>query len=202
MRSSRSARAPISSSKADGNAALPAALAARRRAKRLFSGREVDASLRRMAGELTPHLAGRNPVVLAVMHGGAFAAVELCRRFDFAHEFDYVHVESYRGEIGGELRWRKRPRRALAGRTVLIVDDILDRGRTLRALEHELDRIGVAKRFSAVLVRKRVANPGRRPKVDAFGLEVDDVYVFGSGMDYSGYWRSLNGVFALETHDD
>jgi hypoxanthine phosphoribosyltransferase len=152
-----------------------------------------------MASELAPRLARANPVVLAVMQGGAFAALELARRFDFPHELDYVHVTRYRGDVRGRnLEWRVRPSAGLAGRTVLVVDDILDRGTTLLALERELGRAGVAERLTAVLVVKRFATPRRRPHVDAAGLTVDDVYVFGSGMDYRGYWRSLRGVYAAQ----
>ena len=152
-----------------------------------------------MAAELAPRLRSANPIVLAVMHGGAFTAMELCKRFRFAHELDYVHVTRYRGETrGGGLVWRVRPRPALAGRTVLIVDDILDRGKTLRALDAELERIGVEERLSAVLVVKRLAIK-KRPSVTVAGLGVDDVYVFGSGMDYRGYWRGLAGIYAVGT---
>lgn len=169
----------------------------RRTARRLHSARDVARALDRMAATLAPRLRDSNPIVLAVMHGGAFAALELCKRFDFPHEFDYVHVTRYRGETeGGGLTWRVRPRKSLAGRTVLVVDDILDEGKTLRALDAELERIGVRNRFTAVLVVKRLARV-RRPKVTAAGLTVDDVYVFGSGMDYRGYWRELGGIFAV-----
>jgi hypoxanthine phosphoribosyltransferase len=171
----------------------------RRSARRLYSARDVTRALDRMAAELEPRLEDANPVVLAVMHGGAFTALELCKRFRFAHELDYVHVTRYRGGTrGGGLTWRVRPRKALAGRTVLVVDDILDRGKTLRALDIELERIGVEERLRAVLVVKRLAVT-KRPSVTAAGLVVDDVYVFGSGMDYRGYWRSLPGIYAVAT---
>ena len=163
----------------------------------MHSAREVARALDRMAAELTPQLEHTNPVVLAVMHGGAFTAIELCKRFSFAHEFDYVHLTRYAGDTrGGELTWIKRPSRTLAGRTVLVVDDILDHGKTLSALDVELERLGVAKQLRAVLVVKRLALPDR-PSVAVSGLAVDDVYVFGSGMDYRGYWRSLAGIFAV-----
>ena len=175
-----------------------AAQRARRAARRLYSSRDVARALDRMAAQLTPRLEHSNPVVLAVMHGGAFAALELCERFAFPHEFDYVHVTRYRGATRGrDLRWRVRPSKALAGRTVLIVDDILDHGTTLRALHAELDRIGVAKRLSAVLVVKHLKRKQARPQVIVSGLAVEDVYVFGSGMDYGGYWRALRGIYAL-----
>lgn len=174
------------------------ALAARRTARRLCSAREIANALQRMAEKIDDELAGTNPVMLAVMQGGMFAAVELSRRLSLPHELDYVHVTRYAGGTrGGAIEWRVRPNVRLAGRTVLVVDDVLDRGHTLHALRAELRRIGVATQRTAVLVVKRVAGAGRRPKVDYTGVEVDDVYVFGCGMDYRGYWRGLPALYAL-----
>lgn len=156
-----------------------------------------------MAIEIERRLAHTNPVVLAVMHGGVFTAVELCRRFRFPHEFDYVHATRYAGDTkGGALEWRVRPSATLARRTVLVVDDILDHGHTLRALVRELERVGVAAQHTAVLVVKRLGRRMRRPEVDFAGLEIDDVYVFGCGMDYRGYWRELKALYAVAERDD
>ena len=133
------------------------------------------------------------------MNGGAFTAVELCRRFDFPHEFDFVHVTRYEGGlVGGKLSWRAWPDRDMTGRTVLVVDDILDRGDTLEAVCRRLRRSGAAQVKLAVLVIKRLAKPRPRPVVDFEGLEVEDVYVFGCGMDYKGYWRGLGGIYAAD----
>lgn len=151
-----------------------------------------------MADDVHARLATTNPVVLAVMRGGMFAAVELCQRFRFPHELDYVHVTRYAdGTRGGSIEWRVRPSAELAGRTVLIVDDVLDRGYTLEALQRELRKIGVAAQHTAVLVVKRVQAKRKRPRVDFAGVEIDDVYVFGCGMDYRGYWRGLRSLYAL-----
>lgn len=170
-----------------------------RTARRLYTARDISRALRRMADEIAADLTGSDPVVLAVMQGGAFAAIELSRRFRFAHEFDFVHLTRYaRGTHGGEIEWRVRPSPALKGRSVLIVDDVLDRGHTLRALRAELRRIGVARQRTAVLVVKRVPGARARPKVDYVGVEVDDVYVFGCGMDYLGRWRGLPALYAVE----
>ncbi len=174
------------------------ALAARRGARRVCSAREIARALQRMADAITADLAGEDPVVLAVMHGGAFAAVEICRRLHFPYELDFVHVTRYaRSTRGGEIEWRVRPSADLMGRTVLVVDDVLDRGHTLRALAAELKKVGVARQLTAVLVVKRVANARARPRVDYRGVEVDDVYLFGCGMDYRGYWRGLPALYAL-----
>jgi hypoxanthine phosphoribosyltransferase len=175
------------------------ALDVRRTARRVCSARVVAQALGRMADEIDARLAQANPIVLAVMHGGMFAAVELSKRLRFPHELDYVHVTRYaNGTQGGKLEWRKRPGKSLAGRTVLVVDDVLDRGHTLRALHAELERVGVAARQTAVLVVKKVHGKGNRPKVDYVGVETDDVYLFGCGMDYRGYWRGLPALYALD----
>jgi hypoxanthine phosphoribosyltransferase len=180
------------------SAAADDALAARRSARRIASAREIARALQRMADAITADLAAEDPVVLAVMHGGAFAAVELCRRLSFPYELDFVHVTRYaRSTRGGKIEWRVRPSAELTGRTVLVVDDVLDRGHTLRALTAELKKVGVARQRTAVLVVKRVANARGRPKVDYRGVEVDDVYLFGCGMDYRGYWRGLPALYAL-----
>jgi len=98
----------------------------------LYSTAEVMRAINRMVAAATSRLKHANPVVLAVMHGGAFTAIEMSKRFDFPHEFDYVHVTRYgSGVAPGELTWRVRPSVELKGRTVLVVDDILDRGHTL-----------------------------------------------------------------------
>jgi hypoxanthine phosphoribosyltransferase len=177
----------------------PDATAIRRRARLLYSARQVGGAITRMAREIEATLAGTNPVILAVMHGGVFTAVALSARLSFPYEFDYVHVTRYANRLtGGELDWRVKPSPRLAGRTVLIVDDILDRGVTLTALQHELRRIGVARQYTAVLAVKDVRERVERPPVDFSGFAIEDVYVFGCGMDYDGYWRGLRELYAVE----
>jgi hypoxanthine phosphoribosyltransferase len=169
-----------------------------RRARLLYSAREVSRAITRLARKIEATLADTKPVVLAVMHGGVVLAVELCARFKFPYEFDYVHVTRYANQLtGGELEWRVKPNAALAGRTVLIVDDILDRGITLAALREELTAVGVAAQYAAVLVTKRLSDVVDRPAPDFCCFTIDDVYAFGCGMDYKGYWRGLRGLYAI-----
>ena len=178
------------------------ATAVRRRARLLYSPRAVARVLTRMAREVEQAVGGADPVILAVMHGGIFTAVELAARCEFPYELDYVHVTRYaNGLAGGALEWRARPSPQLAGRTVLIVDDVLDRGVTLAALEAELADVGVARTCKAVLVVKELHVPLQRPVVEIRGFTVEDVYVFGCGMDYKGYWRGLRGLYAADERD-
>jgi len=177
--------------------ALADALEARARARLVASAADVEAAIDRMAAAIVARLADRCPVVLPIMHGGAFTAVALCKRFRFPYEFDYVHVSSYRRELtGGALEWRARPHAELRGRSVLLVDDVLDRGTTLAAVRAELDALGAVDVHTAVLVVKQLADAPDRPRVDFVGLTTGDAYLFGCGMDYKGYWRGLPELYA------
>jgi hypoxanthine phosphoribosyltransferase len=176
---------------------LDEAIVARRDARRVLSREEVAAVYDRMAGSISARLAGANPVVLAVMNGGAFTAIELCRRFDFPYDFGYVHATRYANRLtGGDIEWHVEPRPDLEGRTVLLVDDILDVGVTLAALEQALVGRGVAHLYKAVFAVKTFERPVERTDVDFEGTRIPDVYVFGCGMDYKGYWRGLPELLA------
>ncbi len=176
------------------------ALAVRDAARELASAAQISAALDRLASDLTAAVGQTCPVLVAVMTGGVFTATELARRLDFPHEFDYVHLTRYGKTLaGGEIEWVVRPAASLRGREVVIVDDILDRGDTLAALRAAFAELGVARLYTAVLVVKDLAQPNvPRPRVDFFGLRVEERYVFGCGMDYKGFWRGLPALYAVD----
>ncbi|KTC97110.1 hypoxanthine-guanine phosphoribosyltransferase [Legionella geestiana] len=165
----------------------------------LYTTAQVEAALDKMASAIHERLHDKNPVIVCVMIGGLVPMANLLLRLDFPLEVDYVHATRYRGEItGGELHWKVRPRLELKDRTVLVVDDILDGGVTLASILKEVEAIGAKEVMSAVLVdkhHKRV--PEGLQKADFVGLEVDDHYIFGYGMDYNEYLRNAPGIFVV-----
>lgn len=164
----------------------------------LISQEEVERALDRMAEEITRDLGDKLPVFYCVMNGGLITTGHLLTRLGFPLEVDYIHATRYRGKTrGGELFWRVSPEVPMAGRHVVIVDDILDEGATLAAILDYCREAGAASITTAVLVDKqhdRKAVPGH--KADYCSLEVADRYVFGFGMDIKGYWRNAPGIFA------
>lgn len=164
---------------------------------------EVSAALDRMAADISERLADSNPLCYAVMNGGLVIAGRLLSRLHFPLEVAYLHATRYGHELNGStmLDWRMRPSQDMAGRTVLIIDDILDEGHTLEAIIAHCRDQGAAAVYSAVLVHKqhdRKARPGMKP--DFHGLDIADRYLFGCGMDYKGYWRNAPGIYALKDH--
>ncbi|MDA8128110.1 MAG: hypoxanthine-guanine phosphoribosyltransferase [Betaproteobacteria bacterium] len=167
-------------------------------AERIASEEDVQAVLDRLAGEIGQALGQTFPLVLAVMGGAVVFAGQLLPRLRFPLEFDYLHVTRYRGNTeGGAVEWRVLPGQNVAGRNVLVLDDILDEGETLAAIRDKLVGMGAAQVWSAVLTDKDngLAKPIR---ADFVGLDVPDRYVFGCGMDAYGLWRNLPAIYALK----
>lgn len=175
----------------------PEVLAARRRAELMVSAEQVAAAIDRLSVRLSVDLCDSNPLVLTVMHGALPFAGTLLLRLNFPLEIGYLHVGRYReATTGGALAWHAEPDYQLGGRTVVIVDDILDRGDTLRALMTWAEQAGAARVASVVLVDKEVSAE-RTVQADYVALTCPDRYLFGCGMDYRGYWRNLPAIYAL-----
>lgn len=166
----------------------------------LFTHNEVEAALDRMALNIQEKLHDKNPVILCVMVGGLVPMGNLLPRLDFPLEVDYVHATRYRGDIRGhDLVWKVRPSAHLEGRSVLVVDDILDGGITLAAIIEEIKAMGAKEVYSAVLVDKQHTRlPEGLPEADFVGLTVDDHYIFGFGMDYNEYLRNAPGIYVVD----
>ncbi|KEA65537.1 Hypoxanthine-guanine phosphoribosyltransferase [Marinobacterium lacunae] len=166
----------------------------------LFSQAEVEAAINRMAHSITEQMQDANPVVFSVMNGGLVIAGQLLTRLNFPLEASYLHATRYRNTTSGhELEWKVPPMVDFKGRPVLIIDDILDEGHTLAAIIDYCRDAGAADVQCAVLVNKlhdRKARPNL--KAEFVGLEVEDRYIFGYGMDYQGYWRNAPGIFAIK----
>jgi hypoxanthine phosphoribosyltransferase len=116
----------------------------------------------------------------------------------FPLEFDYIHATRYRGTTaGGGIEWRALPASGVAGRTVLVLDDILDEGPTLAAIRQRLVSLGAQEVLTAVLADKAIGRP-KPLAADFIGLTVPDRYVFGCGMDVHGAWRNLPAIYAVK----
>lgn len=165
----------------------------------LYSKTEVDTALDRVATEISYKLSHSNPVFLCVVVGGIVALGNLLPRLDFPLEVDYIHATRYRNTTRGhEIEWRAEPSVDLSGRTVVVVDDILDGGITLQEIVNYCKSQNAEQVYTAVLVDKHNARlDGGYRKADFTGLKVDNHYVFGYGMDYKGYLRNAPGVYVV-----
>jgi hypoxanthine phosphoribosyltransferase len=153
-------------------------------------GRRIDAALD-----------GERAVFLTVMNGALIFAGQLALSIRTDLEFDYVHATRYRGATSGsELHWLSEPHLALTDRVVLLVDDILDEGHTLKAVRDDCYRRGARTVYIVSLCTKRHDRLVEGLCADFNGVELPDRYVFGYGMDYHEQGRNLPGIYALKEH--
>ena len=166
----------------------------------LFTEAQVEHAIDTMATEISKDLADKNPIVFSVMNGGLVLTGKLVTKLGFPLEISYLHATRYRDKTrGADLEWRTYPQQSLKDRAILIVDDIYDEGATLGAIVDHSRKEGASEIHIAVLVDKqhdRKARPDIIP--DYIGLQCEDRYVFGYGMDYKGYWRNAPGIYAVK----
>ena len=151
-----------------------------------------------LAEKISLDLKDNNPLLLCVMTGGIIPLGHLATRLSFPLHIDYIHATRYRGETsGGELHWLQEPSISLQDRNILIVDDIFDEGITLLEIDKYCKDKGAANVHSAVLVNK-IHDRKVDFAPDYVGLELEDRYLFGFGMDYKNYLRNINAIHAVK----
>ncbi len=171
-------------------------------ATEVFDAVAVQAALARMAGQINARFehegAPAFPLVLGVMGGAVVFAGQLLTRLSFPLEFDYIHVTRYGAkDHGGRIEWKVEPRADVRGRTVIVLDDILDEGETLAHVQERLLAMGATEVLLAVFADKAIGK-SKPARPDYVGLVVPNKFLVGYGMDAYGYWRNLPGIWALD----
>lgn len=166
----------------------------------LYSEKEVEAALDKMAEQINVLLADREPLLLCVMNGGVVVAGKLITRLSIPLTIDAINASRYQNQTsGGSIKWILKPGTSLKDRTVLIIDDVLDEGITLAAIYEYCLNQGASSVYSAVLVNK-ILDHEKPITADFIGLDVTNGYLFGYGMDYKGYLRNASGIYACKEY--
>lgn len=159
---------------------------------------EIEAMITRLGAQIDHALEGERAVFLTVMNGALMFAGQLALAIRTDLEFDYVHATRYRGQTtGDELHWLREPIATMQDRTVLLVDDILDEGHTLKAVRDDCLRRGARRVLIASLCTKDHDRLIDGITSDFNGIELPDRYVFGYGMDFHEQGRNLPAIYAL-----
>jgi hypoxanthine phosphoribosyltransferase len=175
------------------------------RAEELVDADAVQAAVRNVAGVLNARFdndgTGAFPLVLGVMGGAVVFTGNLLPQLRFPLEFDYIHVTRYGdSDRGGEVVWKVIPRQDVTGRTIIVLDDILDEGETLAKVKQRLLDMGAAEVILAVFADKALEK-AKPVQADIVGLTIPNRFVVGFGMDAHGYWRNLPGLWVIKDAD-
>ncbi len=163
----------------------------------IYSAEAIKKAICKIATDITQSLENTTPIIICTMTGGLVFAGQLLTQLKFLLEVDYAHASRYQNNIAhNTLTWHSMPNLDLNGRTVLLLDDILDEGMTLLAMKEKCLSLGALQVFSAVLIEKKL--PHTKPiKADFVGLQAPNEYLFGFGMDVDGYFRNLPAIYVL-----
>ena len=164
----------------------------------LFDEATILARLDQIAAQIVTDFHDRELTVIAILNGSLMFMADLLRRIPLPLKLDCLSVASYHGgvETSGELIFRQIALPDIAGRHLLILDDILDSGTTLAGVRQKLETAGPLSIRACVLLQKKKAR-SRPVEADYVGFEIEDEFVVGYGLDYAERYRNLPCIGVL-----
>lgn len=164
----------------------------------LFSGAIIAQRVHELAAAVSADHVEKSLLILGVLKGGIHLASDLVRRLTIPVTLDFIQAKSYRGiHSGGSVELLVKPTVMIRDQHVVVVEDILDTGRTAAAIVDWIEAQGPAGLKVCTLADKpsrRMADIG----ADYVGFEIDDQFVVGYGMDYEEHYRELPDIYVLE----
>ena len=167
----------------------------------LIPADEVHARVKALGQEISAAYAGKEPLLISVLKGSVVFLADLMREISVPHAIDFMAVSSYGAatESSGIVRILKDLNESIAGKDVLIVEDIIDSGHTLAYLRSLL----LGRQPASLRIVTLLSKPSRREvdvPVDWVGFEIPDKFVIGYGLDYAERYRDLPYIGVLKKH--
>lgn len=166
--------------------------------KELISREEIEKRISELAEELDTHYEGKEIIALCVMRGSVFFAVELTLKMKTKMRLEFITLSSYNGtESSGNIELVENLRESLENKDVLIIEDIIDTGRTMSYLLEYLKSKNPRSLKLCVLADK----PSRRVvevPIDYIGFEVPNKFIVGYGFDIDNYYRNIPYIGYIE----
>jgi len=164
------------------------------RLRLLFSKDQIEAAVGMLADQLNQRFAEKDPLFLVVMNGAYMFATDLLKQFIHPCTLAFIDVKSYSGTTRFVLDADSSRIPDLTNRHVVILEDIVDSGTTMAWLKKETAGCGAASVTTAALLNKLVPHEA---DADLYGLDVEDLFVVGYGLDLDGRYRNLPQIFEL-----
>lgn len=178
---------------------MPAPSSRPRTLRLLYSRHEIADAVERLAGELARDYAGQEPVLVGVLSGAFMFLSDLARALPLPSIIEWVRLGSYGSgtESSGKVEWLLGPSLDLRGQPVIIVEDIVDTGRTAYSLMERLKRHEPASLVICALLDKRARREVEVP-VRYVGFMAPNEFIVGYGLDYAEQYRNLPDLYVLE----
>jgi hypoxanthine phosphoribosyltransferase len=164
----------------------------------IYSEIEIKKAIQNIADQVNQTIKTNDLYVLCVMNGALIFAGQLLPRLEKNIQYSYIHATRYASSLtGGPIHWLVKPPIDIEGKTVLILDDILDEGITLREIAATCEAMKAKAIFTAVLFDKEIEKE-KSYFPNFTGLKVPNRFVFGYGLDCKGLGRNLPHLYALD----
>lgn len=158
---------------------------------------KILASIGKMARQMNEQLDGKTPLFVCILNGAFMFASDLMKQIHIPCDITFVKVASYAGtHSNGEIKQLIGFNEQVAGRTVVILEDIIDTGNTIAALIDQVKALGPAQVKVATLLFKPEALQ-RQVQIDYVGMEIPNDFIIGYGLDYNGHARNLKDIYTL-----
>lgn len=166
-----------------------------------ISSSQIEEMVKQMASQINTHYKGyqKPPVFLITLSGAMMFAAELSKHIDFLIEWAFIKCSSYgdSDKSCGCVKFIIEPTADLAGRDVIVIEDIVETGLTWIAMRDKLTQIGAKSVAIATMLLKKEVYKYPTIKLDYVGMEIDNKFVVGYGLDYGGLGRNLNRIYKL-----
>ena len=167
--------------------------------KVLFSKEQLAKRIKELAAQLDKDYAGKTPLMVAILKGSVMFFTDLIREMTLPLEIDFMSISSYGSGVksSGEVKMIKDLDKKIEGKDVIIVEDIVDSGYTMKYLTHLLE----ARNPSSIKICALLDKPSRRETdvaVDYKGFEVGNEFVVGYGLDYAARYRNIPFIGILK----
>lgn len=162
-----------------------------------ISATEIDSAVQKIAAQINTELAGKNPLFVCVLNGVFLFAADLLRKIETPCEISFIKVSSYEGTTStGEVKTQIGLKEDIKGRTIVVVEDIIDSGNTIAKLLPLLENQQPSSIKIATLLFKPAAFK-KDYKIDYIGMEIPNDFVVGYGLDYNGLGRNLPEIYKI-----
>ena len=166
--------------------------------KVLINEEQINERLNKLANQIMKDYEGKDIVFLCILKGSIIFTVELAKRIKNNIQFEFIEVSSYENdESTGKIKLNKDISTSIEGKEVIIIEDIVDTGRTLSYLKEHL----LQKNPKTLKICTLLDKPCRRVvqiEADYIGFEIENKFVVGYGLDYNQNYRNLNYIGYIE----
>jgi hypoxanthine phosphoribosyltransferase len=159
---------------------------------------KIRATVEKMAESMSRDLSGKKPLFVCILNGSFMFAAELFKRIELVEtEISFVKLASYNGDhTSGEVKQLIGLNEKIEGRTVVVLEDIVDSGLTIEHIQEQLQQLNPREVIIATLLLKPDALK-KKVQLDYIGMEIPNDFIVGYGLDYNGYGRNLIDIYSV-----